>query len=113
MLEIGEKIKHYRNSIKITQADFAQRLGVTGASVSAYENGTRLPSYEVLVRIANILGITTDDLLGRTESHREMLDITDLTEGQKKDLCQMVEIYQRFNFVCKKIEQQVEETGEE
>ena len=53
--KIGDKIRKYRMSIKMTQAEFAARLGVTGASVSAYENGTRQPSYYILVKIANIL----------------------------------------------------------
>ena len=56
MNRIGERMREYRRSIKMTQADFASRLGVTGAAVSAYETGNRLPSYEVLVKIANILG---------------------------------------------------------
>ena len=34
MNHLGEKIKRYRNSIKMTQADFADRLDVTGAAVS-------------------------------------------------------------------------------
>ena len=49
MKDLGERIKEYRTSMKMTQADFACRLGVTGASVSAYENGTRLPSYDILI----------------------------------------------------------------
>ena len=49
MNRIGERMREYRRSIKMTQADFASRLGVTGAAVSAYETGNRLPSYEVLV----------------------------------------------------------------
>ena len=64
MNRIGERMREYRRSIKMTQADFASRLGVTGAAVSAYETGNRLPSYEVLVKIANILGVSTDALLG-------------------------------------------------
>ena len=48
MKDLGERIKEYRTSMKMTQADFACRLGVTGASVSAYENGTRLPSYDTV-----------------------------------------------------------------
>ena len=79
MNSIGEKIKEYRTSIGMTQQDFAYRLGVTGASVSAYENGTRMPSFDVLIRIANILGVTTDDLLGRKKAGVIVLDITDLT----------------------------------
>ena len=50
MKDLGERIKEYRTSMKMTQADFACRLGVTGASVSAYENGTRLPSYDILTQ---------------------------------------------------------------
>lgn len=43
MKDLGERIKEYRTSMKMTQADFACRLGVTGASVSAYENGRGCP----------------------------------------------------------------------
>ncbi len=65
----------------MTQADFASRLGVTGAAVSAYETGNRLPSYEVLVKIANILGVSTDALLGRQSADRVVVDVTSLTPG--------------------------------
>lgn len=89
MNHLGEKIKRYRNSIKMTQADFADRLDVTGAAVSAYENGTRLPSYDVLVKIANILNVTTDELLGRMKLDKESLDVTELTVEQRKNLSEM------------------------
>ena len=79
MNRIGERMREYRRSIKMTQADFASRLGVTGAAVSAYETGNRLPSYEVLVKIANILGVSTDALLGRQSADRVVVDVTSLT----------------------------------
>ena len=100
MNHLGEKIKRYRNSIKMTQADFADRLDVTGAAVSAYENGTRLPSYDVLVKIANILNVTTDELLGRMKLDKESLDVTELTVEQRKSLSEMAEIYRQFNRTC-------------
>lgn len=90
MNRIGERIREYRLSIKMTQADFASRLGVTGAAVSAYENGNRLPSYEVLVKVANILGTTTDALLGRQGAGRISLDVTDLTPRQRSLVQEMV-----------------------
>ena len=83
MINIGERIKAYRNSLKMTPADFAYRLGVTGASVSAYENGTRLPSYEVLAKLSNILGVSTDTLLGCHDSDKIFLDVTQLTAKQR------------------------------
>ncbi|OUP62987.1 DNA-binding protein [Pseudoflavonifractor sp. An176] len=94
---LGEKIKEYRTSIKMTQQDFAYRLGVTGASVSAYENGTRTPSFDVLVRIANILGVTTDDLLGRKKSHKITIDVTDLTNEQRKVIQDLIRIFSQEN----------------
>lgn len=94
---LGEKIKEYRTSIKMTQQDFAYRLGVTGASVSAYENGTRTPSFDVLVRIANILGVTTDDLLGRKKSHNITIDVTDLTNEQRKVIQDLIRIFSQEN----------------
>lgn len=90
---LGKKIKEYRTSIKMTQQDFAYRLGVTGASVSAYENGTRTPSFDVLVRIANILGVTTDDLLGRKKSDKITIDVTDLTSEQRKVIQDLIKIF--------------------
>ncbi|MFQ9915238.1 MAG: helix-turn-helix domain-containing protein [Flavonifractor plautii] len=84
MKDLGERIKEYRTSMKMTQADFACRLGVTGASVSAYENGTRLPSYDILIRIANILGVSTDSLLGRRGMGSVTLDVSRLTQEQRE-----------------------------
>ena len=72
-------------------------LPVTGAAVSAYENGNRLPSYEVLVKIANILGTTTDALLGRQGTGRVTLDITDLTPRQRSLVQEMVEEFAAGN----------------
>lgn len=96
-MNIGQKIKEYRTSLKMTQADFAYRLGVTGASVSAYENGTRTPSFEVLIRIANILGVTTDDLLGRKKANDVTVDITDLTFEQRKIIQDIIRVFSQGN----------------
>lgn len=98
---IGDKIRQYRLSRRMTQADFAYRLGVTGASVSAYENGTRLPSYDILVKIANILGVTTDTLLGRGRSQQVLLDVTELTAEQRDLLQQTAELFRRANALAR------------
>ena len=97
MKNLGEKIREYRTSIKMTQADFAWRLGVTGASVSAYENGTRLPSYDVLIRIANILGVSTDALLGRRNNGDVTIDVTPLTNEQRLIVQKTVDIFSEAN----------------
>ena len=97
MKDLGERIKEYRTSMKMTQADFACRLGVTGASVSAYENGTRLPSYDILIRIANILGVSTDSLLGRRRMGSVTLDVSRLTQEQRGILQRTADLFAVYN----------------
>ena len=94
MNRIGERMREYRRSIKMTQEDFASRLG---AAVSAYETGNRLPSYEVLVKIANILGVSTDALLGRQSTDQVVVDVTSLTPRQRSLVQDMVEEFAAGN----------------
>lgn len=94
---IGENIKSYRDASNITQAHFAERLGLTSAAISAYENGLRMPSYDILVRIADILGVTIDALLGRDISGKIMLDVSELTPEQRKIIRRTVEIFEAYN----------------
>lgn len=101
--KIGGKIKKYRTSIKMTQAEFAERLGVTGAAVSAYENGIRQPSFGILVKIANILGTTTDALLGRTSSEEKTINVTQLTDKQIHIIENLVTTFTQYNDMQKLI----------
>lgn len=47
-----------------SQAELAERLGVRQQHVSRWENGDIDPSPEMLVRIAQVFGVTVDYLLG-------------------------------------------------
>ena len=95
--KLGEKIRSYRMAINMTQAEFAERLGVTGASVSAYENGIRNPSFDVLVKISSILGVSTDELHGKTKQSKQTIDATGLTEEQLLSIQKMVLFYRHYN----------------
>ena len=60
---------------------------MSGAAVSFYETGTRTPSHRVLMRIANVMGVSIDSLLGKAmfdpvsppADNAVTLDITHLT----------------------------------
>ena len=106
MQTLGDRIREYRTSIRMTQADFANRLGITGASVSAYENGTRLPSYDVLVKIADILGVTTDELLGRKKNDKVVIEVTNLTPQERHAVQEII------NLLEKKEEPQLRQAAE-
>ena len=80
MILLGQKIKDLRMKNKYTQLEFAEKLGVTKSSVSAYENDSRTPSYEVLIKMADIFGVSIDSiLLGEANQN---LDVRGLNEEQ-------------------------------
>ena len=68
-------------------------IGVTAAMVSSYETDIRLPSYEVMVRLADLFGVTVDYLLCRQD--RRFLDISDLSEEEAALVCGMVELLRK------------------
>lgn len=63
MVVIGGRIKELRKKSRYTQTDLANLLGVTKSTVAAYENDSRLPSYDVLVKMARVFKISIDSLL--------------------------------------------------
>lgn len=60
-------IKDIRTSKNLTQAEVATALGVSSVVYSRYETGSRQPSIEVLIQMADIFGVTVDYLLGRQD----------------------------------------------
>lgn len=83
-MNFGERLRSLRLENKMTQGQVASRIGVATSAISSYESGVRLPSYNVLIRISRLFHVTTDYLLGIKS--KEMLDISDLTEDDKKVL---------------------------
>lgn len=60
-------IKEIRNRKGLTQAEVAAAIGVSPVVYSRYETGSRQPSVDVLVQMADIFGVTVDYLLGRQD----------------------------------------------
>lgn len=90
---IGERIRQLRSGRNMTQAVLAQRLGVTKSVISAYENGMRYPSYDVLLKLADIFGVSTDYLLGH--SRQNVVDVTGLTPNQVEGVIALVDALRR------------------
>ena len=51
---------------KLTIAEAAERLGVSSAALSTWESGKKSPTLDNLIGMAELYGVTTDYLLGRT-----------------------------------------------
>lgn len=80
-INVGEKIKELRTAKSLTQAELAEKIGVTTSAVSSYEVSARQPSYDVLVKVSRLFNVTTDYLLGVTD--KDVIDITELSAKQR------------------------------
>lgn len=83
MVDFGRKIKALRLEQEMTQQQVADRIGVTKSVVSAYETNLRMPSYDVLKRLATLFRVSTDYLLGMEKT--ATIDITGLS-GKDVDI---------------------------
>ena len=80
MVLLGSKIRELRIKYYLTQAELAKQVGVSKATVTAYEGDLRQPSYDVLIKLANVFKVSIDSLvLNRSES---VLDVSDLEPEQ-------------------------------
>ena len=67
------KLKELRTTRKLTQQQVADYIGCSPVTYSRYENGSRQPSIEVILRLADLFGITVDSLLGKNENRNSSL----------------------------------------
>jgi len=75
--KLSERLKQLRLEKDLRQDQLAKLVHVEKSSISMYENDVRQPSYEVLLRYADIFGVSVDYLLGRTTDRS--LDLSGLT----------------------------------
>lgn len=68
MSEIKAQVVRLRTKMSLTQRQLALRVGVDQRTISHIEKGIRKPSLALTVRLARELGVSTDVLLGVTET---------------------------------------------
>lgn len=91
----AKRLKELRLRYDLGQAQVAKMANVTKNAISTYENGTRQPSFETLIRLAVIYRVSTDYLLG--VANDQSLDISGLTEDDVAVIKRLVEIMSEKN----------------
>ena len=66
-MSFGERIRGRRNTLKITQLELAQALGVTPQHISLIEQDKVAASLALLAKLAEELGVSTDYLVSGKE----------------------------------------------
>lgn len=77
-MEFSERLKKHRKDIGLTQVDIASRLGISQQAYASWERGVKKPTQENLVKIAQILDVSIDYLVGNSEEKSDELDNIEL-----------------------------------
>lgn len=59
---LSNRIKEHRSALGLTQAELAERVGVTRKTVNTVENGVFTPSALLAIKLAEALGVTVEQL---------------------------------------------------
>lgn len=72
-MSFGKCLREARIQQNKTQQEMADLIGVALQSYQRYEQGDREPSLSTLVTLADVLEVSTDELLGRTARSDEKM----------------------------------------
>lgn len=86
-LTLGKRIAALRKQKDLRQDDIAQLLDVSPQAVSKWENDQTCPDIGLLPKLAQILGVTTDELLS---GKQELQEVRVLPPEERKDIKDML-----------------------
>lgn len=93
--DFGTVLKQLRKSHNLTQEEFGLRIGLSKAVVSKYENGIGYPTFDMLIKISDYFGVTTDYLLGVAKS--KTIDVSSLNETQIETIQRIIAEFNKDN----------------
>ena len=101
LTEFGKRLAALRKAAGYTQVELAKELGVSQRMISHYEGHTEYPPASLLPTLANVLGVTTDEMLGikplkknrapDSRLLRRMQQIEKLSVPKKRQIMQMID----------------------
>ena len=95
---LRERLVEAREAKGHNRKEFAELLGIPYRTITNYENGSREPGSDYLVRVADICGCTVDWLLGLTSDARETSSYSDLSLNASDPLfAQILNCYKSLN----------------
>ncbi len=88
-------MKKARKEKGLSQSELGSLIGTSKAVISKYENAASYPSYDVLIKLSSVFGLSTDYMLGVEE--KKTLHIDGLTNRQIDLLISIANEYRSLN----------------
>lgn len=95
-----ENLKKIRKAMNMTQTEAANALNISPNTYRNYEQGTREPNNETLIKLAKFYGVTTDYLLGIESAPNQLAN---LNVNIKVDDKKFIELYSALPEYVKQI----------
>ncbi len=95
MVEFGQRLKELRKAKGLTQKQLADLIGVKNSIISFYEVGDRIPSPEVIKKLAAVLHVSADFLLGLDKG--DTINVSGLDDEDKKLVQNLVDALRKKN----------------
>lgn len=94
---LGQNVRIKRTQAKMSQEKLAEKCGCCGSYIGKIENNNSLPSLEMIAKIADVLGVTIDQLVQGSDYKPESAFMREVEERidrlpapVRQDICQMV-----------------------
>ena len=89
MINLGNHVRLTRRSRDLSQRELARRVGVSNGTISQIESGNSDPSFSLLMKILDGLGVSITDFFDEDITHQEKIfftqeDLVDIGSGNLK-----------------------------
>lgn len=68
ILNYGELLKEKREKLGLSQSMVASKINTSHQNISRWESGKVLPSIDFCVKLADLYGVSLDELVGREKN---------------------------------------------
>ena len=104
-VSFGQRLAELRKAAGFTQVELAAELGISQRMVAYYESPSATPPAQLLPQIATVLGLTIDELYGRSAKRRlakqdgdsrlrrRLLAIEKLDVTEKRQVLQLLDAF--------------------
>jgi transcriptional regulator with XRE-family HTH domain len=103
LTDFGKRLVRLRKEAGYTQVDLAKELGVSQRMISYYEGHSEYPPASVLPKLANVLNVSADELLGiqpvkktrkpDSRLQRRMQQIEKMGSSEKRQIMQLLDAF--------------------
>lgn len=88
------KLKELRQEKGLKQLELAKLINVSIQTISGYETGYAQPPIDILIKIADALETSTDNLLGRTNN----VGLVEVNSKLTQDQQELLSLYNKMSF---------------